>query len=388
MIFFSPKQSLTLKFTGILVSLAFFSGQSLFAQSIQSIEATREAIRIDGKPNEAAWSNASVQLLQQWPLTPPGHTPGSNDLEAFWKGLWDREHLYLYIQVHDDIIITDSRHENLAREDDSVEIFINPHAAQSVAIGEAPPSSPHSGDLPEDFFHLLARPNLGFTFTRISQVNASQLPAEVASIIRIPKGYSIELAIPWTALGLRGVSASFAFTLDIQVNDDDNGGAREAQLTWSDPYGEAWFNPALLGWAELVGNPDRIQEGALVQHTLWPAFYASEDYYLIESTDIDFDQTVLLQSPWFGWFYVMDFSGWIYHAEHRWLFLHKVNENNIFFYEPGRGWFWTGMRTYPFILERNRESIRWLYYQEGSGYTGKRWFKVVQPEGSWFSPEG
>lgn len=35
--------------------------------------------------------------------------------------------------------------------------------------------------------------------------------------------------------------------IDIQVNDDDQGGLRKGKLSWNDKRDEAWRNPTTLG---------------------------------------------------------------------------------------------------------------------------------------------
>ncbi|MGQ9871122.1 sugar-binding protein [Leptodesmis sp.] len=46
-------------------------------------------------------------------------------------------------------------------------------------------------------------------------------------------GYTVEMAIPWSNLGLTPTE-NLTIGLDIANNDDDNGGTRDSQLTWND----------------------------------------------------------------------------------------------------------------------------------------------------------
>jgi hypothetical protein len=48
----------------------------------------------------------------------------------------------------------------------------------------------------------------------------------------IPGGYSIELAIPWSSLGISPTSST-VIGFDIGYDDDDNGGVREHQAVWN-----------------------------------------------------------------------------------------------------------------------------------------------------------
>jgi oligosaccharide reducing-end xylanase len=66
--------------------------------------------------------------------------------------------------------------------------------------------------------------------------------------------YRIELKIPWSTLGVTA-STNKLVGLDVHINDDDAGGAREGKRMWNDTTDTAWSNPSRFGTVTLTGTP-------------------------------------------------------------------------------------------------------------------------------------
>ena len=65
-----------------------------------------------------------------------------------------------------------------------------------------------------------------------------------------------------------------------------------------------------------------------------------------------------IQNNWFGTF--KDFgNGWIYHADHGWIYLSADSNNGLWAWFPHRGWVWTQENLYPFLYQINIGD--WLY---------------------------
>lgn len=110
--------------------------------------------------------------------------------------------------------------------DDSVEIFFDGPAGSSYDAGF---------DL-----HLNVTARGGVLWER--QGRTAQLRA--ASHVS-PRGFSVELAVPWRHLGVEPREGA-ALRFDLTNDDDDDGGLRDGQRTWSGSSWN-WVDPAQLG---------------------------------------------------------------------------------------------------------------------------------------------
>ena len=61
------------------------------------------------------------------------------------------------------------------------------------------------------------------------------------------------MKIPFATLGITPLTDA-KIGLDVQIGDDDNGGAIEAKLAWFATDDNSWQNPSLLGVAKLGDN--------------------------------------------------------------------------------------------------------------------------------------
>ncbi|MCC6221721.1 MAG: hypothetical protein IT291_10825 [Deltaproteobacteria bacterium] len=66
----------------------------------------------------------------------------------------------------------------------------------------------------------------------------------------ITDGYTVELAIPRANLGITAPAANMTIGIDVQQNDDDNGGDRDGILNWNNPI-DANFQ-STVGFGHLV----------------------------------------------------------------------------------------------------------------------------------------
>ncbi len=91
-----------------------------------------------------------------------------------------------------------------------------------------------------------------------------------------------------------------------------------------------------------------------------------------------------------GWFYdtrlgllkdVGEPGGWIYHADHGYLFLGSHNPANFWAYHPDLGWIYHGVHFYPWMWQSS--TAEWIYYLEDSNrwfYSQSRgWFNLPRP---------
>ena len=81
--------------------------------------------------------------------------------------------------------------------------------------------------------------------------------------------------------------------------------------------------------------------------------------------------------PWFGWFNDAwgTWGGWIYHAEHGWMYPFGSSTSSIWFWNPRMGaWLWIREGNYPSLWYWSDSWQSWLWYYEGTGHGSGGWF--------------
>lgn len=156
---------------------------------------------IDGALNESAWSVAN-NVANKATIGTPNNT-------VTFGALWNSSNLYIGVKVLDSNLFNDSAN---TWEDDSVEIYID--------------ANHNHGTVYDSFDRQFTKGyNDGGLAGTGSQTGVVHAWAAVTG------GYSVELAIPWSNLGVTpAVNVTIGF--DVGNNDDDNGGTRETQLVW------------------------------------------------------------------------------------------------------------------------------------------------------------
>ena len=104
-------------------------------------------------------------------------------------------------------------------------------------------------------------------------------------------GNRLGVAIPLASLGINS-AANTQFGLDVQLNEDDDGGARDQKLAWNATVDDAWQNPSLFGTAKLVttsATPTPIPTPSASNSTWQPAGFGGAGAFL----SLHFDRTNL-----------------------------------------------------------------------------------------------
>lgn len=160
-----------------------------------------------------------------------GRVEDSRDLAAVWQASWDAQRLYLRIAIADDQMKLDS---SKVWDDDSLEIFLDADASQL-------PEYDGRNDL-----HLFYRWQ-----DRELSFGKNSARAKVNFRSQYLEGrYILDLAIAWDSLRI-SPRPGHRIGLDIQVNDDDDGGLRDGKLGWFSRADEVWRDPSLMGEAVL-----------------------------------------------------------------------------------------------------------------------------------------
>lgn len=198
-----------------------------------TVNRTTAAISINGNLNETAWTIA----------TPVSKTvTGTANNTVTFGVLWDASNLYIGVKVLDASLHNDSPDP---WENDAVEIYIDANNNKLTTY-----------DGRDNQF--IKQYNSSALFTKISVTGVQHAWAAIAG------GYSVELAIPWSQLGLTP-SAGLSIGFDVGYDDDDNGGIREGQAVWNGTINN-YQNTAAFG--TLVLDNTVVQGGpALVSRT-------------------------------------------------------------------------------------------------------------------------
>lgn len=196
------------------------TGQAIALQSGGSLT-------VDGQLSETAWSvDTSVTEV----------ISGSPNNTATFDVLWDNSYLYVGAKVLDSSLQNDSAN---IWEDDSVEIYLDP-------------DHDHGSSYDSNDRQLIK----GYNDTTLFEKNGNTTGV-LHGWSTVTGGYSVELAIPWSQLGVTP-SANMTIGLDIGINDDDNGSTRESQLIWQGT-GNNWTNPSAFG--DVVLSADTAGSG-------------------------------------------------------------------------------------------------------------------------------
>ncbi len=163
-------------------------------------------------------------------------TIGSNgDLSAEFGVRWDNTNLYLAGIVTDDALINDGGN---SWENDGFEVYIDAGNEKATSYDANDHQLLFLYNDPTVYYHSGAGNDpVGVSF--------GMTPTNL--------GYVIEIQLSWVFLGATP-SNNNLLGLDIHVNDDDDGAARDKKIAWSSTIDQAWSNPTLFGTYSLDAN--------------------------------------------------------------------------------------------------------------------------------------
>ncbi len=173
---------------------------------------------IDGQKDNL-WNNVQSYAIQKT-------SAGANAESSTLRGAWDSQNLYLLFEVTDSSKKSDSG--NTFWDDDAVQVYLDPNNSKNSTYQS-------------DDYQFGVRWNDG-------RVLGSKIPGGLnVAQINTANGYQIEVRIPLNSLGISNPQEGYNLGFDVQVNDDDNGGAREKMMQLFDGTNKASQNPSVLG---------------------------------------------------------------------------------------------------------------------------------------------
>jgi uncharacterized protein YjdB len=198
---------------------------------------------------DAAWNNVPAGTLNNVTLgAMPADFAGSK-----WRAMYDNTNLYVLVEVKDNNKFNDSGASWW--EDDVVEIFID---------GDNSKGSAYDGQ--NDF-------QLGFRYNdaaiNIGGTSVTRTTGIAFAIQNVTGGYNLEVKIPWTTIGVTpGLGNKIGF--EVEVDDDDNGGTRDSQVSAFATTSNAWSTPSVFGTVYLTtctSQPPVLVTGVTVSPT-------------------------------------------------------------------------------------------------------------------------
>ena len=190
---------------------------------------TSTAPAIDGTEG-AVWSASSSASLNN---VIGGTVTNAADLSGYYKALWDDNYFYVLVNITDNVKTNNAGTDYY--NDDAVEVFFD--------IGNNKPTTYGANDFQYTFrwndntIYEKNNKTTGVTFSKTDNGT----------------GYVMTMRFPWSTLtGTPAINQLVGF--DIEVNDDDDGGARDAKMSWAASADQAWTNPSYMGTVVLKGS--------------------------------------------------------------------------------------------------------------------------------------
>ncbi|MCF8363204.1 MAG: T9SS type A sorting domain-containing protein [Prolixibacteraceae bacterium] len=163
------------------------------------------------------------------------------DLLGKWTASWDVNHLYIYVQVTDDAFSVDNGSSDWYK-DDVIEVYI-----------DGDNSNKASYDGSNDVQYGFVRDNTTVLYAGGYNPSGSTKGIEWTFSNPDSETYILETAIPWSAIGIEAPSEGDLIGIDIHINDDDDGGERDAKKSWFATVDDSWKNPSLFASVTLGG---------------------------------------------------------------------------------------------------------------------------------------
>ncbi len=259
-----------LAIAAILIAAACFSQTPTYnAKKITS------NLTIDGNPNESAWQGQVATSVSKTIIGTP------NNVVKFGV-LWNTTYLYVAYTVTDANLFNDSQND---WDDDAVELYIDADNNGGTSYG--------TND------RQFAK---GWNSSTIWE-RLNKTTGVLHAWSAISGGYAVELAIPWSNIGISNPAVNLRIGFDIAADDDDNGAARESQLMWNGDN-DNWQYPRNFGDLLLVDPdtqapsvPTSLAASNITQTSLSLTWSASTDNVAVTGYDVYQNSIKISTSP-------------------------------------------------------------------------------------------
>lgn len=246
-----------------LLCILAVATSSLYAQApVINAKKRSAAITIDGNPRETIW-----EFTNNITKTIVG-TPNNTTKFAV---LWDSLNLYVAFTVTDANKFNDSPND---WDDDAVEIYIDADNNGGTTYG--------AND------RQIVK---GWNSSTIWEKNNKTTGLQHAWATTTT-GYTVEMLIPWSSIGITNPKAGFTIGFDAANDDDDNGSPRESQTMWAGDN-DNWRYPRNFGDVVLANSdtqaptaPAGLAASNIGQSSLTLTWTASTDNVGVAGYDV------------------------------------------------------------------------------------------------------
>jgi uncharacterized protein YjdB len=228
---------------------------------------TTGAITVNGSLSEAQWNVVTTSFSK--------NVVGTTNNTATFGVLWDSNNLYIGAKVLDANLFSDSSDP---WEDDGIEIYID---ANNNKL------STYDG-LDNQ---IIKNYNKSTVYTKLGITGLQHAWAAISG------GYSIEIAIPWSQLGIAAPAQGTTIGFDIGYDDDDNGSTRDGQAVWNGTVNNysntAGFGSLVLNNTAAREAMDAAEQSSENEISVWPTVIERDlniqtdgSYHTVEVVDM------------------------------------------------------------------------------------------------------
>lgn len=210
-------------------------GKKCVITDVPVIKSTVSVPVIDGETDDI-WnrSNAAWQTI---PNVISGSVGSTADLTGRFKALWTTEAFYILVEIADSSLVNDSPE---VWKDDAIEIYFDANNSRAQTF-----------DNVDDLQYIFGLNDGDFSEGKMGKKQGVVFSTRTAND---SKAYVFEAKFPWSTLGLTSPAAGKRFGFQLALDDDDDGGERDAQVAWFGKLGDFAVRPASFGEL-LLGGP-------------------------------------------------------------------------------------------------------------------------------------
>jgi len=198
--------------------------------------AVASPIVVDGE-EDAVWQNIAWHTLEH---VIQGSVASPQDFSGRFKIAWDFDNFYLLIRILDDKKVRDSE---ALYQDDDLEVYFDADNSKNSYYDD------------DDF-----RYRFSYQDSLVLEKAHGALSGVRYKVLLQNDGYQAEIAFPWRTLRTEAQSEK-VIGFEVQLNDDDNGGERDAKLAWWGSSDVAYGDPSAFGQVKLKGDPTGVKPG-------------------------------------------------------------------------------------------------------------------------------
>jgi hypothetical protein len=194
---------------------------------------------LDGRIDEV-WFFSTEQTIG---TSQVGTAPSSPaDCSGTWRALWNWEALFVLVEVNDDTLTNDSGGGDNKWNDDSVEVYVDGDNSKRSSVDE------------NDHQYTCRWNNEVLEQPSAIHHGAPSLVGVEYAVATTDEGYLLEIKLPWMSIMGEPATPGQLIGFDVWINDDDDGGNRDSQVSWYSTDGNGWQDPSVWAVAELVGG--------------------------------------------------------------------------------------------------------------------------------------